>query len=90
LKLLLVTEKAIIVSIHPPGEAWCGARAVRFAVLAIIMLVFDRMGPPGREAAFLRGSQWRPVLSSAAQYGIQALPPEAEGYFDRLKRQRCQ
>jgi len=57
-------------------------------VLAIIMLVFDRMGPLGREAAFLRGSQWRPVPSSAGQYGIQA--PEAEGYFDRLKRQRRQ
>ncbi|HYV71034.1 MAG TPA: hypothetical protein VE970_13125 [Pseudolabrys sp.] len=54
------------------------------------MLVFDRMGPPGREAAFLRGSQWQSVLSSAGQYGIQALPPEAEDYFDRLKRQRRQ
>jgi hypothetical protein len=28
------------------------------------------------------------VLSSAAQYGIQSLPPEAEDYLDRLKRQR--
>jgi membrane protein required for colicin V production len=63
--------------------------AVRFAMLAIMLvLVFDRMIPPGREPAFLRGSQWRPVLSSAAQYGIQSLPPEAEGYIDRLKRQR--
>jgi membrane protein required for colicin V production len=28
--------------------------------------------PPGREPAFLKGSQWRPVLSSAAQYGLQS------------------
>jgi len=66
---------------------WRGARAVRFAVLAIIMLVFDRMGPPGREPAFLRGSRGR---ASAGQYGIQALPPEAEEYVDRLMRQRRQ
>jgi len=54
----------------------------------MLVLVFDPMMPPGREPAFLRGSQWRPVLSSAAQYGIQSLPPEAEDYLDRLKRQR--
>src|SRR6185295_11307133 len=59
--------------------------AFRVAMLAIMLvLVFDRIIPPGREPAFLRGSQWRPVLSSAAQYGIQSLPPEAEDYIDRL------
>jgi membrane protein required for colicin V production len=58
-------------------------------MLAIMLvLVFDRMIPPGREPAFLRDSQWRLVLSSAGQYGIQALPPEAEDYIDRLKRQQ--
>ncbi len=63
--------------------------AFRVAMLAIMLvLVFDRIIPPGREPAFLRGSQWRPVLSSAAQYGIQSLPPGAEDYIDRLKRQR--
>jgi len=49
--------------------------------------LFDRMGPPGREPAFLRGSRGR---ASAGQFGIQALPPEAEDYVDRLKRQRRQ
>ena len=73
----------------PDRIAGAALGAVRFAMLAIMLvLVFDRMIPPGREPAFLRGSQWRPVLSSAAQYGIQSLPPQAEDYIDRLKRQR--
>jgi membrane protein required for colicin V production len=54
----------------------------------LLVLVFDRIIPPGREPAFLKGSQWRPVLSSAGQYGLQSLPPEVENYIDRLKRQR--
>ena len=63
--------------------------AFRIAMLAVLLvLVFDRIIPPGREPAFLNGSQWRPVFSSAAQYGLQSLPPEAEDYIDRLKRQR--
>jgi len=37
---------------------------------------------------FLKGSQWRPVLSAAAQYGLQSLPPEVEDFIDRLKRHR--
>jgi len=73
----------------PDRIAGAALGGVRFAMLAIMLvLVFDRMMPPGREPAFLRGSQWRPVLSSAAQYGIQSLPPEAADYLDRLKRQR--
>ena len=72
----------------PDRIAGAALGGVRFAMLAIMLvLVFDRMMPPGREPAFLRGSQWRPVLSSAAN-GIQSLPPEAEDYLDRLKRQR--
>jgi len=63
--------------------------AFRIVLLAVLLvLVFDRMIPPGREPGFLKGSQWRPVLSSAAQYGLQSLPPEVEDYIDRLKRQR--
>jgi membrane protein required for colicin V production len=66
----------------PDRMAGAALGGVRFAMLAIMLvLVFDRMFPPGREPAFLRGSQWRPVLSSAAQY--QSLPPEAEDYLDR-------
>ena len=52
----------------PDRIAGAALGAFRFAMLAIMLvLVFDRMIPPGREPAFLRGSQWRPVLSSAAQ-----------------------
>src|SRR5689334_10164927 len=62
--------------------------AFRIILLAILLvLVFDRIIPPGREPGFLKGSQWRPVLSSAGQYGLQALPPDVEEYIDRLKRQ---
>ena len=63
--------------------------ALRIALLAVLLvLVFDRIIPPGREPNFLKGSQWRPILSSAAQSGLQSLPPEVEDYLDRLKRQR--
>ena len=57
-------------------------------VAVVVVLAFDRIIPPGRDPAFLRGSQWRPVLSQAGQQGLNALPPEVEQYIDRLKRQR--
>lgn len=63
--------------------------AVRVGLLAVVLvLVFDRIIPPGREPAFLKGSQWRPVLSQAGQQGLRALPPDVEAYIDRLKRER--
>ncbi len=63
--------------------------AVRVMLLAVVLvLVFDRIIPPGRDPAFLRGSQWRPVLSQAGRQGLNSLPPEVEDYIDRLKRQR--
>jgi membrane protein required for colicin V production len=63
--------------------------AVRVGLLAVlIVVVFDRIIPPGREPAFLKGSQWRPVLSQAGQQGLRALPPDVEAYIDRLKRER--
>jgi membrane protein required for colicin V production len=63
--------------------------AVRVGLLAVlIVVVFDRIIPPGREPAFLRGSQWRPVLSRAGQQGLRSLPPDVEAYIDRLKRER--
>jgi membrane protein required for colicin V production len=57
-------------------------------VTLVVVLAFDRIIPPGREPAFLQGSQWRPVLSEAGRQGLNALPPEVEEYIDRLKRQR--
>ena len=63
----------------PDRVAGAALGAIRIAMLAILLvLVFDRIIPTGREPAFLKGSQWRPVLSSAAQYGLQSLPPEAD------------
>ncbi len=63
--------------------------ALRIGLLAVLLvLVFDRIIPPGREPNFLKGSLWRPVLSNAGQHGLQSLPPEVEDYIDRLKRQR--
>jgi membrane protein required for colicin V production len=63
--------------------------ALRVGLLAIVLvLVFDRIIPPGRDPAFLKGSQWRPVLSVAGQQGLRTLPPDVEAYIDRLKRQR--
>jgi membrane protein required for colicin V production len=63
--------------------------AVRVILLAVVLvMVFDRIIPAGREPAFLKGSQWRPVLSQAGQQGLQSLPPEVEDYIDRLKRER--
>ena len=55
--------------------------------LLLLVLVFDRIIPPGREPGFPKGSQWRPVLSSWGQYGLRSLPPDVEDYIDRLKRQ---
>ncbi len=63
--------------------------ALRVGLLAIVVvLVFDRIIPPGREPAFLKGSRWRPVLSKAAQQGLRTLPPDVVNYIDRLKRER--
>jgi len=63
--------------------------AVRVILVAVVLvLVFDRIIPPGREPGFLKGSQWRPVLSQAGQKGLRSLPPEVEAYIDRLKKQQ--
>jgi len=63
--------------------------AFRIVLLAVLLvLILDRGIQPGREPAFLKGSQWRPALSSAAQFGLHALPPDVEDYIARLKRQR--
>ena len=73
----------------PDRVAGAALGALRIALLAIMLVViFDRAIPPGQEPAFLKNSQWRPVLSSAAQRGLQHLPPEIETYIDRLKRHR--
>jgi membrane protein required for colicin V production len=62
---------------------------IRVVLLAVlIVLIFDRIIPPGREPAFLKGSQLRPILSAAGQAGLRSLPPEVADTIDRLKRER--
>jgi membrane protein required for colicin V production len=63
--------------------------AVRIGLIAVlIVLVFDRLIPPGREPAFLKGSTLRPILSRAGEAGINSLPPEVIETIDRVKRAR--
>ena len=63
--------------------------AVRVGLVAISMvLVFDRIIPVGQEPGFLKGSQFRPILSDAAQRGFRSLPPELASTIDRIKRER--
>jgi membrane protein required for colicin V production len=62
--------------------------AMRTALLAVLMiLIFDRIIPAGRDPPFLADSKLRPYLSAAGQRGLKALPPEVDAYIERLKRQ---
>jgi membrane protein required for colicin V production len=63
--------------------------AVRGGMVAVtLVLIFDRLVPPGHEPAFLTGSQLRPLLSKAAQMGVKSLPPDAIAAIDRLKQEQ--
>ena len=73
------------------GDRMAGAMlgAIRIILLAtLLVLIFDRIIPPGREPQFLAGSQLRPILSAAGQQGLRSLPPDVAEYIDRLKRER--
>jgi membrane protein required for colicin V production len=62
---------------------------VRIFLLAVlIVVVFDRIIPAGREPPFLAGSKLRPYLSAAGHKGFESLSPEVDAYIDRLKRER--
>ena len=62
---------------------------LRIGLIAVlVVLIFDRVIPPEREPAFLKGSQLRPLLSQAGEAGVNSLPPEAVEAIDRLKRAR--
>ena len=63
--------------------------AARIALVAVmIAVIFDRIITPGRQPEWLKDSQLYPKLSAAGQVGVKALPPEAIGYIDRLKKER--
>ena len=73
------------------GDRMAGAMlaAVRIVLLAVVLvLIFDRIIPAGREPAFLAGSKLRPVLSAAGRQGLRSLPPDVTDAIDRLKRER--
>jgi membrane protein required for colicin V production len=57
-------------------------------VAVVIVLVFERIIPAGREPAFLTGSKLRPILSQAGQEGLRKLPPDVTDFIDRTKRER--
>ncbi len=62
---------------------------VRIGLLAVLLvLIFERIIPPGREPPWLKESQLRPYLSVAGAQGLRALPPEVTRYIDELRRQR--
>lgn len=61
--------------------------AVRIGLVAVtVVLVFDRIIPPGRDPAYLVGSKLRPILSQAGQRGLKSLPPETTAYIDQIKK----
>lgn len=60
---------------------------VRTGLIAItVVLVFDRIIPPGRDPSYLVGSKLRPILSQAGQLGLKSLPPETTAYIDQIKK----
>jgi membrane protein required for colicin V production len=63
-----------------------GTRILLVAVL--VVAIFDRIIPPGRQPPFLKESQLYPYLSAAAQAGLRRLPPDVAAYIDRLKSAR--
>ena len=68
------------------GAALGAARIGLVAVLVVV--IFDRIIPADRQPQFLAHSRLRPYLSTAAQEGLQSLPPDVEAYIDRLKREQ--
>ena len=57
-------------------------------VAATLVLVFDRIIPPERQPAFLRGSQLQPILLTLGQQGLRSLPPDVTAFIDQLKKER--
>ena len=63
--------------------------AVRVVLVATtFVLIFDKLLPANREPAFLKGSQLRPLFSTAGQMGFRSLPPDDAATIDRLKKER--
>jgi membrane protein required for colicin V production len=73
----------------PDRLAGAGLGVIRIALVAVLLvLVFDRLIPPGHEPDFLRGSRLRPTLSLAGRLGLRSLPPDTLAFIDRLKKEK--
>ena len=60
---------------------------IRIGLVAVtVVLVFDRIIPPGRDPGYLVGSKLRPILSHAGRLGLKSLPPETTAYIDQIKK----
>ena len=73
------------------GDRAAGAflGAIRVILLAVLMvLIFERIIPPGREPAYLIESRTRPILLAAGHQRLQKLPPEVTDFIDRAKNER--
>jgi membrane protein required for colicin V production len=63
--------------------------ALRIGFLAVLMvMIFERIIPPGNEPDWFKQSQIRPYLSAAGAQGLRALPPQIAETIDRVKRER--
>ena len=61
--------------------------AARVGLLAVLMvLVFDRIIPIGREPAWYAESRLRPHLTEAGKLGLRKLPPDIETQLDRIRQ----
>ena len=67
--------------------ALLGAARVGLVVVPVVVM-FDRYVPADRQPQFFAGSKLRPYFSAAGRRGIDALPPEATAYLDKLSRDR--
>jgi membrane protein required for colicin V production len=88
--LRLAVSEIVGADINLPDRA-AGAMlgAVRVILLAVLMVVvFDRIIPAGREPAFLAGSKLRPILSEAGQAGLKTLPSDIADTIDKIKKQQ--
>jgi membrane protein required for colicin V production len=63
--------------------------AARILLVAVLLvLIFTRIIPPGREPSWYAESKLRPLLLMAGEKGLRTMPPQLADYIDRLKRER--
>jgi membrane protein required for colicin V production len=62
---------------------------LRIGFLAVLLvMIFERIIPPGSEPDWFKQSQIRPYLAAAGAMGLRALPPQIADTIDRFKRER--